>query len=165
MAATKVAKKSSKIAWLDTEKVEEISTMGTTKTTAQVHPYKFTNALIDDAKKRGVKVRCGQGVKSLSWDDSKNRLIGVVLDDDSIIECDAAIVCMGPWSAELPIKSNRSQRGRLPIIAARAHSIVLKPKRDVPAQALFCSMQAGRKFYDPEVNLFKSILSMLCSGY
>ncbi|GAB5587987.1 hypothetical protein Unana1_02887 [Umbelopsis nana] len=152
MAATKVAKKSSKIAWLDTEKVEEINTMGTTKTTAQVHPYKFTNALIDDAKKRGVKVRCGQGVKSLSWDDSKNRLTGVVLDDDSIIECDAAIVCMGPWSAELPIKSNRSQRGRLPIIAARAHSIVLKPKRDVPAQALFCSMQAGRKFYDPETD-------------
>jgi glycine/D-amino acid oxidase-like deaminating enzyme len=127
--------------------------MGTTKSTAQVHPYKFTNALIDDAKKRGVQVRIGQGVKSLIYDDSLKKLKGVVLDDDSEIEGDAVVVCMGPWSGQLPIKSGRSPRGRLPIMAARAHSIVVKPHQDVPAQALFCSLQIGRKFYDPEVRI------------
>lgn len=151
IASSKVGKKSSKFAWLDSEKIENVGTMGTTKTTAQVHPYKFTNALIDDAKKRGVRVRCGHGVKSLVWDDSKNRISGVLLENDREFDCDAAVICMGPWSGDLPIKSNRSPRGKLPIIAARAHSIVLKPRGDVPAQALFCSMQLGRKLYDPEV--------------
>ncbi|KAG2171356.1 hypothetical protein INT43_009017 [Umbelopsis isabellina] len=151
IGSSATGKKINKIAWLDTEKVAAASSMGTTKSTAQVHPYKFTNALIDDSKKRGVQVRIGQGVKSLIYDDSLKKMKGVVLDDDSEIEGDAVVVCMGPWSGHLPIKSGRSPRGRLPIMAARAHSIVVKPHQEVPAQALFCSLQIGRKFYDPEI--------------
>ncbi|KAH8554320.1 FAD dependent oxidoreductase [Umbelopsis sp. PMI_123] len=151
MASTTSGKRFKTISWLDTVKIDRVEQMGNKKTTAQVHPYLFTNKLVDDAKRRGVEVLCGQGVKSLVWDHSKNKLTGVMLDDDTVIEGDAAVVCMGPWSSTLPIRSNRSPRGKLPIIAARAHSIVLKPHCEVPAQALFCSVQLNRNFYDPEI--------------
>jgi glycerol-3-phosphate dehydrogenase len=151
MSSSAAGKRLSKVPWLDTTKVERVQPMGSKKTTAQVHPNHFTHKLIDEAKKRGVEVLCGKGVKSLVWDSSSGELTGVTLDDDTVIHGDAAVVCMGPWSSTLPMRSNKSPRGRLPIIAARAHSIVLKPNREVPAQALFCSLQMNRNFYDPEV--------------
>ncbi|KAI8583794.1 hypothetical protein K450DRAFT_182534 [Umbelopsis ramanniana AG] len=151
MGSAADGKKLGEISWLDTSKVERIQSMGSKKTTAQVHPYYFTNKLIDEAKNRGVEVLCGQGVKSLVWDSSTNELTGVILDNDTEIHGDAVVVCMGPWSSTLPMRSSKSPRGKLPIIAARAHSIVLKPNSEVPAQALFCSIQLNRNFYDPEI--------------
>ncbi|KAI9283949.1 FAD dependent oxidoreductase [Umbelopsis sp. AD052] len=149
MGSSAAGKNLTTIPWLDTSKVERIQSMGSKKTTAQVHPYHFTNKLIDEAKNRGVEVLCGQGVKSLVWES--NELTGVMLDDNTEIHGDAVVVCMGPWSSTLSMRSNKSPRGKLPIIAARAHSIVLKPNGEVPAQALFCSIQFNRNFYDPEI--------------
>jgi FAD dependent oxidoreductase len=140
------------VAWINNKSVSYSDFIGTTDTCAQVHPFKFTNALIDDAKERGVKVLCGQGVKELILDDSSRQLKGVILDDDSIIEADAVVVCMGPWSGQLPIQSTGTHNTRLPISGARAHSIVMKPHFGVPPQAIFTHTLLRGKHYHPEVS-------------
>lgn len=139
------------VAWINNENVSYSDVIGTTNTCAQVHPFQYTNALIDDAKKRGVKVLCGQGVKELILDYTSGQLVGVMLDDNRKIEADVAVVCMGPWSGQLPIHSKGIHNTRLPISGARAHSIVMKPHSEVSPQAIFTHTLLDGKHCHPEV--------------
>lgn len=139
------------VAWINKENVSYSDFIGTTNTCAQVHPFQYTNALIGDAKKRGVKVLCGQGVKELILDNTSGQLMGVMLDDNTTIEADVAVVCMGPWSGQLPIRSKGRPNTRLPISGTRAHSIVMKPHSEVSPQAIFTHALLDGKHYHPEV--------------
>lgn len=56
-----------------------------------------------------------------------NRPKGVILHDGSIIEADAVVVSLSPWSGQLPIQSASSQFSRLRISGVRARRIVIKP--------------------------------------
>ncbi|KAH8549868.1 FAD dependent oxidoreductase [Umbelopsis sp. PMI_123] len=150
-ATSDTGKGVSNVAWINSKRLSHSDFIGTTDTCAQVHPFKFTNALIDDAKKRGVQVLCGQGVKNLILDEANRHMKGVLLDDDSAIEADVVVVCMGPWSGQLPIPSIGSHSTRLPISGARAHSIVMKPHHEVPPQAIFTHTLLHGKNYHPEI--------------
>ncbi|KAI9289478.1 FAD dependent oxidoreductase [Umbelopsis sp. AD052] len=152
------------VAWINNKRVSYSYFIGTTNTCAQVHPFKFTNALIDDAKVRGVKVMCGQGVKELILDNTSGQLNGVILDDDSIIEADAVVVCMGPWSGRLPIQSTGTHITCLPISGARAHSIVMKPHSEVPPQAIFTHTLLDGMHHHPEIYPRPDSTVYMCGG-
>ena len=104
--------------------------LGTTKTTAQVHPGQFTQALIDTAAQQGAQIRIGNATGiGLSADGST--ATGVFVDD-KLIEGDAVIIAMGPWSvlacAWLPLPA---------VYGLKGHSVVLRPDVAVSAHALF----------------------------
>ncbi|KAI9008831.1 FAD dependent oxidoreductase [Phycomyces nitens] len=135
--------------WLLDENVRTVELLGTKKTAAQVHPGLFTRHLLEVAQKTGrVKIECGQGVRELAY---RNKSVtGVILEDRREIKADSVVVCMGPWSGQLPLKG-RSKRGQLPITGARAHSIILQPEYKFTAQVLFTAVVEGKKSHEPEV--------------
>ena len=68
--------------------------LGSTDTTAQVHPGQFTAAMMRAAEAQGAELRLGR-VTGLVRDAA--RVKGVEIDG-GIIEGDAVIIAMGPWS-------------------------------------------------------------------
>lgn len=136
--------------WIEHDAVRSVQRLGSPNTTAQVHPRLFTQTLMDAAVETGVvKLRCGTGVRHLLYDEDE-RVVGVALEDGDEIRADAVVICMGPWSGQLPMKG-RPRTNRLPVDAARAHSIVMHPLESVPAEALFTAVLDGGQSYEPEV--------------
>src|SRR3954449_9035481 len=70
--------------------------LGSADTTAQVHPGRFTTALMRAAEAHGAELRVGE-VTGVLRDRSGARVTGVRLGDE-IIEGDAVVIAMGPWS-------------------------------------------------------------------
>jgi glycine/D-amino acid oxidase-like deaminating enzyme len=115
--------------------------LGTTETTAQVHPARFTQALADAAQASGATLSIGV-VERVAVRD--RAAVGVHVNGE-IIEADAVVLAMGPWTARLGDV-------RLPrIIGLKGHSIALAAP-DVPAHALFIEYRtaAGRRL-EPEI--------------
>jgi glycine/D-amino acid oxidase-like deaminating enzyme len=102
--------------------------IGTPDTTASVNPRKFTAAMMRAAQKHGAQVRPGQ-VTGLARRGTQVTGIEV---DGSIVEADAAVIAMGPWSqlaAEwLPLPE---------VYGQQSPSLVYDTGADVPADALF----------------------------
>lgn len=102
--------------------------IGTAKTTAIVHPRKFTSAMMDAALAQGAGLRPG-------------RVTGIVRDGDRaagvevegrVVAADAVVIAMGPWSLLA------AQWMSLPAVyGQRSPSIVYDTANDVPADALF----------------------------
>jgi len=127
--------------WLDGAGVVT-ATLGSTDTTAQVQPARFTSALLDAARARGGVLRMGL-VESLIQHAGAVR--GVAVGGESI-EADAVVLAMGPWTGRLS--------GKLPLPAIhglKGYSVTLVGA-DVPAHALFVDYRAadGRAF-EPEI--------------
>ncbi|KAI7875221.1 FAD dependent oxidoreductase [Lichtheimia hyalospora FSU 10163] len=139
------------VAWIDQEKVRRVEQLGVPSSTAQVHPRQFTQTLMDAAVATGfVKLKCGQGVVSLAYQNADNKVVtGVVLENGETIEADAVIVCMGPWSGLLKMQGRR-RTNHLPIHGVRAHSIIFEPNQPVPAEALFTAVIDGSQSHEPE---------------
>jgi glycine/D-amino acid oxidase-like deaminating enzyme len=128
--------------WLD-GKGAVYSLLGNEETTAQVHPEKFTQALIQAACAHGAEVITGC-VDGVELDGNKIR--GVRIDGQTL-NADAVVIAMGPWStlaAEwLPLP---------PVSGLKGHSITLRPPRPVPAHALFVDYRiADGEHLSPEV--------------
>jgi glycine/D-amino acid oxidase-like deaminating enzyme len=116
--------------------------LGSPETTAQVHPERFTAALVDAAQARGARLDVGvvEGVIQREGGASGVRV------DGQILEADAVVLAMGPWTA-------RAAGGlRLPRIGGlKGHSVTLAGA-DVPAHALFVDYRLadGRRL-EPEI--------------
>lgn len=124
------AKVPSEIDWLDGSVVEKVGVLGTTETTAQVHPRKFCHTLLSEALKAGVKFEIGH-VTSIEDVAAKVEY----LDSTNLaksIPSDCTIVAAGPWTSKL-LKN-------APISATRAHSITIKTTDPVTPHALFTEM-------------------------
>ncbi|KAF7828684.1 putative oxidoreductase TDA3 [Senna tora] len=124
-------------------------TIGTTETTAQVHPQLFTRTLISKAvENHGVEVVIG---KLERVEVEEGRIGGgVVLEGGRVIDGDAVVLALGPWSCKLELLSSLFR-----VYGLKAHSIVLEPKQGsaITPHALFLSYspsQGGRPI-DPEV--------------
>lgn len=105
-------------------------TIGTTATTAIVHPRKFTSFLMDAALTQGVQLRRGR-ISGIVRDADGITASGVQVEG-SVIEADAVVIAMGPWSLLA------AQWMNLPAIyGQRSPSIVCDTGGDVPADALF----------------------------
>jgi glycine/D-amino acid oxidase-like deaminating enzyme len=125
----------SELDWLS-EGVAIGGRIGTPDTTAIVHPRKFTAGMMAAAKKIGAEVRNGR-ITGIVRADGKAR--GVEVDGD-IIEADAVVIAMGPWSLlaarwmDLPV-----------VFGQRSPSVVYDTGSDVPAHALFLEYQDARE--------------------
>lgn len=122
--------------------------IGTTETTAQVHPQLFTKTLVAKAvEKYGLEVVIG---KVENVEVAGGAAEAVVLVDGRRIEGDAVVLALGPWSGKFELLSSIFR-----ISGLKAHSIVLEPKDPsaISAHALFLSYYAaqGGKPMDPEV--------------
>lgn len=115
--------------WLDGNCVV-YSAIGTEATTAQLHPQRFTGALMNAAVAGGASLRQGE-VSGIELDTNASKVTGVHVGDE-LLPADAVVIAMGPWSvlasAWLP----------MPLVGGlKSHSIVIRPADRIPAQALF----------------------------
>src|SRR5437899_829584 len=127
--------------WLDGAGVVTAA-LGSTDTTAQVQPARFTAALLGAATMRGATLRIGV-VEEIAQRDGAAR--GVRVGSETI-EADAVVLAMGPWTS-------RAARGlRLPAVhGLKGYSVTLTGA-DVPAHALFVDYRtADGRALEPEI--------------
>ncbi|THU51525.1 hypothetical protein C4D60_Mb06t31950 [Musa balbisiana] len=136
--------------WVDGPVARPPRTIGTTDTTAQVHPQLFTRTLLSAAAaEHGVEVVIGE-LDRVEVEDG--RAVGVALKGGGgpFIQADAVVLALGPWSNRSPIVSSLFN-----VSSLKAHSIVLRPKSPdaITPHALFLTYQPapGAKTLDPEV--------------
>ncbi|WP_369721869.1 MULTISPECIES: NAD(P)/FAD-dependent oxidoreductase [unclassified Bradyrhizobium] len=108
--------------------------LGTTETTAIVHPQKFTSAMMNAALAQGAELRFGR-VTGIGRDPHGTRAKGVEVEG-SIIEADAIVIAMGPWSLLAAIWMNMPA-----LYGQRGPSIVYDTGTHVSADALFLEME------------------------
>lgn len=122
--------------------------IGSTDTTAQVHPQLFTRRLIEKAvEDYGVEVVIGK-VKSVeTGGDGK---VTAVVEGGGVIGGDAVVLALGPWTSKFTLLSSV-----INVHGLKAHSIVLEPKEKdaITAHALFLSYHPaqGGPPMDPEI--------------
>jgi glycine/D-amino acid oxidase-like deaminating enzyme len=117
--------------------------LGSPVSTAQVHPEQFTRTLLHAALARGARLRIGC-VEGVEHTDAGVRGVRV---DGQVIPADVVMIAMGPWSGVaanwLPLP---------PVAGLKGHSITLRPRTPVPAQALFVDyVTAAGEHFEPEV--------------
>lgn len=120
--------------------------LGTTETTAQVDPGAFTKALMAESERNGARLRHAT-VTGMARADDDGAVGGVVVDDHEIIEGDAVVIAMGPWSilasAWVPLPG---------VYGLKGHSLVFDTPEGLPADALFIEYQeASGESASPEV--------------
>jgi glycine/D-amino acid oxidase-like deaminating enzyme len=113
--------------WLSAE-VGINQTLGTPETTAQVHPARFTAALMRAAQALGAELRVGRVTGLLT---NAGRVAGVAADGKPIAG-DAVVIAMGPWSilaaAWLPLPA---------VFGLKGHSLVFETGDSMPEAAAF----------------------------
>ena len=121
-------------AWLD-GRCAVHSAIGSTSTTATIHPERFTRALIDAACARGARLVHGT-VEGIAR-GAGGAVRGVRIDGAEMA-ADAVVIAMGPWSILaaqwLPLP---------PVAGLKGYSVVLAPRSPVPAQALFVEYESA----------------------
>lgn len=128
--------------WLDGS-VSRIKPMADESSTAQVHPQKLSQALVEAAQEKGAQLRIGEVQNIVT---SGKKITGVVVDGEEI-EADAVVIAMGPWSGQaakwLPVPS---------ITGQKYASIVLRPEEEISNHMLFLSYKTSSgQALEPEV--------------
>jgi glycine/D-amino acid oxidase-like deaminating enzyme len=116
-----------RLGWLSSEvKVGQV--IGSRDNTAQVHPGQFTTTMMRAAAAQGAELLIGC-VNAIA--QHHGRATGVIIAD-GMIEGDAVVVAMGPWSilaaSSLPLPS---------VLGLKGHSLVFDTGDAVPGEALF----------------------------
>src|SRR5262249_15026804 len=125
--------------WLDGAAIVA-GTLGSTDTTAQVHPAQFTTALLDEARAHRAVLRMG-AVERVAHRD---RAVAGVVVDGQTLEADAVVVAMGPWTGRVSGLSLPAVHG------LKGYSVTLAAA-DVPADALFVDYRtADGRALEPE---------------
>jgi glycine/D-amino acid oxidase-like deaminating enzyme len=124
-----------RLGWLANEVLID-RRLGSADSTAQVHPGQFTAAMMRAAEARGAELRTGR-VTGIAG-DGVGRAKGVEVDG-RIVEGDAVVIAMGPWSvlaaAWLPMPA---------VYGLKGHSLVFETGASVPAEAVFLEYQEAR---------------------
>ncbi|XP_060187634.1 putative oxidoreductase TDA3 [Lycium barbarum] len=123
-------------------------TIGSSDSTAQVHPQLFTKTLLSIAMEDyGVELVIGKAER-IEMVEGKTR--GVVLEDGREIVADAVVLALGPWTKRFSLLGSLFR-----VYGIKAHSIVLEPKEPdrITPHALFLTYYPaqGGKPMDPEV--------------
>src|SRR4051794_39203895 len=116
--------------WLS-ERVAVGRKLGSPETSAQVHPAKFTAAMMHAAKAQEAELRIGL-VTGL--DTGGRRVTGIAVDGETIAlgADDAVVIAMGPWSILA------AGWLRLPaVFGIKGHSLVFDTGPATPAEAIF----------------------------
>ena len=119
-------------AWLE-ERVVFQGQLGTPTTTAQVHPARFTEAMLQAAVGMGAELRLGR-VTDIVLNAGHTRALGVKVDG-VVREADAIVLAMGPWSMAacrwLPLPA---------VYGLKGNSIVYQSGGRISADALFVEL-------------------------
>jgi glycine/D-amino acid oxidase-like deaminating enzyme len=127
--------------WLDGPGVV-VAALGSTETTAQVHPARFTTALVEAARAHGARLRMGIVESILQRDGAVH---GVVVSGETI-DADAVVLAMGPWTSRVA-KGLGVPRVR----GLKGYSVTLVGAT-VPAHALFVDYRtADGRALEPEI--------------
>ena len=129
--------------WLD-GRCAVHSAIGSTHTTATIHPERFTRVLVDTACARGARL-VHATVEGIARD--AGGAVRGVLVDGAEIAADAVVIAMGPWSILaaqwIPLP---------PVTGLKGYSVVLAPRSPIPAQALFVEYEnAAGERSSPEI--------------
>ena len=127
--------------WLDGAGIVT-AVLGDTETTAQIHPAKFTTALIDAARTHGAAVHIGV-VDNVVRGDAAACGVSVA---GQTIEGDAVVLATGPWTGRF------ARRLGLPrVTGLKGYSVTLTGA-SVPAHALFVDYRtADGRGLEPEI--------------
>ncbi|KAL4244944.1 FAD dependent oxidoreductase [Abortiporus biennis] len=111
--------------WIREDLTDSYSSMAPNGHTAQVHPYLFTNSMLDLAKEQGVKYFFSSKATSIDVDQSNHSITDVTYVDSTTgetrtIPATQVIITAGAWSPSLI--------PQLPIRGTRAHNISYPPK-------------------------------------
>ncbi|MDO9562890.1 MAG: FAD-dependent oxidoreductase [Bradyrhizobium sp.] len=106
------------------------SRLGTTETTAIVHPRAFTTAIMRAAQGHGAELHQGRVTGVIRR--APGRSVSGVEVDGGGIEGDAVVIAMGPWSLIAA-----GWLGLPAVYGQRSPSLVYDTGMDVPADALF----------------------------
>jgi len=117
--------------------------LGSAETTAQVHPERFTAAMMRAAQAQGAELRPGPVAGVVRRGP---RVSGVEVGGETI-EGDAVVIAMGPWSILatewLPLPA---------VYGLKGHSLVFDTGTKVPPEALFLEVrEASGQVQSPEV--------------
>ena len=128
-------------AWLDGAGIVTAA-LGSTQTTAQVHPGRLTEALVAGAQAKGAALRAGV-VESVVV---REGVAGGVMVSGTLLEADAVVLAMGPWTGQF------ARVLRLPRIRGlKGYSVTLVGAA-VPAHALFVDYRtADGRHLEPEI--------------
>lgn len=120
--------------------------LGTPKTTAQLDPRAFTEAVVSGSIARGAELRVATAVGLAKSDDS-SRARGVVLADGEVLEADAVVLALGPWS---PLAAEWL---KIPTVyGLKGHSVVFRPTAELPPEAIFAQVEdADGEVLTPEI--------------
>jgi glycine/D-amino acid oxidase-like deaminating enzyme len=134
----------SRLSWLS-DGVLIASRLSTPDTTAIVHPFKFTSAIMQAAQAHGATLRNGR-VTGIVRNTHDTTACGIEVDD-RVLEADAVVIAMGPWSLLA------AEWTSMPVVyGRRSPSIVYDTGTDVPPQALFLQYaERGDDVVDVEV--------------
>jgi glycine/D-amino acid oxidase-like deaminating enzyme len=126
--------------WLDGG-VAVQGALGSHATTAQVHPRRFTEALVADAQAHGARLRVGR-VDGLERDGPEGAVRGALVDG-APVEAGTVVAALGPWTPALGLALPR-------VHGLKGSSITLRA--EVPAQVVFSEFvtRDGRRF-SPEI--------------
>lgn len=126
--------------WVEESVTDGYSSVAGGGQTAQVLPQAFTEAMAALAQERGAKLIMGKVTTIQTAENTgdrgaavgKKEVSGVTFVDsksgeEKSIPATHIIVAAGPWAKKLLPK--------IPVVGQRAHSIVLRPKRDQPLSA------------------------------
>ena len=140
--------------WLDGAGVKLVEQIGTTDDTAQVTPALLTKALLESAVANGVTLRiaCVEDVLKEGY-GPEQRVVGVALDDGTVLLADVVVVAMGPWSG----RAQAWFPEIVPVSGRRAHSVTMRPRPAPATDAVFAhalfmdivDVEGGHR--DPEV--------------
>jgi glycine/D-amino acid oxidase-like deaminating enzyme len=119
--------------------------LGTPETTAVVEPRAFTTGLVHAAEAQGAILRQEAAVDLVR--DPGGAISGVALASGEVVEAEAVVIAMGPWSVLasrwLPLPAVYGYKG---------HSLIFKTGTSVPAEALFLEYRdAAGEALSPEV--------------
>jgi glycine/D-amino acid oxidase-like deaminating enzyme len=119
--------------------------LGSMETTAQIDPGAFTSGMMRAAADRGARLQMGR-VTGLARSPGSNGVTGVLVDGD-LVEGDAVVIAMGPWSVLacewLPLPA---------VYGLKGHSLVFRSTGGVSPHALFVDYEAEDGSVDsPEV--------------
>jgi glycine/D-amino acid oxidase-like deaminating enzyme len=130
--------------WL-TDGVAITSRLGSPQTTALVEPRAFTTGLMRVAEAHGAVLRHGTVVDLVR--SASGGVRGVALAGGEIVEGDAVVIAMGPWSILaarwVPLPA---------VFGYKGHSLVFETGGSIPAEALFLEYrEASGEILTPEL--------------
>ena len=119
--------------------------LGSTRTTAQVDPAAFTEAMMAAATAAGARLEIGT-VTGLAFAANATTVTGAVVDGRAVVG-DAVVIAMGPWSLLasrwLPLP---------PVQGLKGHSLVFDYTPAADARALFVELETDdRDVTSPEM--------------